>query len=95
MSVDYYVCDNCNTSRYSENARDCESCGRTVCDDCAIGNPNFYHDHMNENGELQQEYCPFCSGDNFTEADLLYAALEKLGMTRDELEKELKERNKQ
>jgi hypothetical protein len=88
MSVDYHTCDCCGDSRYEENIKYCEKCGRMICDDCVIGEGDFFDDMINSDGEIKSEHCPFCSGEEVHNDDLLYFALNKLNMTFEELKNE-------
>lgn len=94
MSVDYYSCDCCDEARYEEFVAECENCGRIICDDCVVGEGDFFDDMQGENG-LKKEHCPFCSGEQVHDDDLLYFALNKLGMTKEKLKKEYRNQNKE
>jgi hypothetical protein len=86
MNVDFYECDSCEESRYKGNVARCESCGHIICDDCVIDNDNGddIFDLTNDYCELLKQHCPFCSGDEVHDSDLLQFTLDKLGLTKDQ-----------
>lgn len=89
MSVDFYSCDCCGEAVYEERIVSCAECGRDICDDCAVGSwEQMFKDCVNDDGELDPKYCPFCNGEIIDKADLLEFALQKLDMTVRELETE-------
>jgi hypothetical protein len=81
MGVDFYVCRACD-----ETFPDCgpyvrcEGCGKPYCgDECA-----------DIDGDDQEQTCVDCRGELNTDDNLLALALEKLGMTREQLTAEYK-----
>jgi len=86
MSVDFYACDSCGDAIYEENIVSCESCGRNICDGCTVGEGDFFDDMRNEDGYLKEEHCPFCTGNEIHIDDLMDFALDRLDMTKEQLE---------
>ena len=60
----------------------CEKYGKELIDDSVI-----------DGGELNPEYCPFCSGKEVCDDDLLDFAIRELNTTKTELTKKYKEDN--
>ena len=81
MGVDFYVCRACDETFPDCGAYVCcEGCGHLYCgDECA-----------DIDGDGQEQTCVDCRGDLDTDDNLLALALEKLGMTREQLTAEYK-----
>jgi len=113
MSVDYYGCDHCGQSRYSEFVKWCDNCNRMICTKCVINDDvksEYAHSYqVRYDGTAEQhesygikegdynisdiiddtgidpKYCPYCSGDAYTDNDLLSLALHLLGISKDRI----------
>lgn len=91
MSVTYEKCEVCGECRYDEFVHHCEECGEYICNWCLEEeNPGIkISDMILESGELDSKYCPICRGEDIiSDSDLLEFLLEKLNITRDDVEKE-------
>lgn len=88
MGVDFIPCEKCG-----ETFPDCgpytwcEDCGVYLCTGCA-------NELGISQGMLTSDDCPYCSGEEVTSDEMLAFALEKLGITEEALETELKERKR-
>jgi hypothetical protein len=94
MGVDFHDCPICG--EWYCDAGDyfsCESCGYTICDDCAkkYNAGPYYEEPDDPNKNDDAEGCPFCNLLVISTDDLFEFLLEKLKINRDELEKEYKE----
>ena len=80
----YYSCDLCSNvfSEY-DSGGSCQTCDRSLCPDC-------YREYVGENEHqvvlIDKDECPFCNKSVVGDADLLAYALEKLNMSRENLE---------
>jgi hypothetical protein len=122
MSVDYYYCEKCGESVYSEYQGHCGKCHKGLCTNCLINDtiqsryaydyyvlydgsdeqikkysikPDEYEigDKIDDSG-IDSKYCPYCSGDAYTDSDLLDIALKFMGITKDKIIELYKESNK-
>lgn len=99
MGVVFLICEDCegtfpDCGPYSR----CDDCGIKLCQSCAKdkGITGFIMSESGFDGEDEEEcaICPYCSGEEVTNDELLYFALEKLGMTEEDLTIQLKEKKK-
>lgn len=70
MSVDHYDCDVCDANGiYEGYIATCEKCGNAICNKCISDKiiDDYIYSAYNEDGELKEEYCPFCSGDKVSD----------------------------
>jgi hypothetical protein len=92
MGVDFYVCHYCkDTFADCGPYERCENCGRHWCssdyDNCAEREGLVKSEDSDEWG-LYETSCNFCRNEAAEESDLLGFALSKLGVSREDLEKE-------
>jgi hypothetical protein len=64
MGVDYYSCDECGESRYSEYVGSCTDCGASLCTHCLV------NDDVNSN--YAHEYGVRFHSENLAELEVLY-----------------------
>lgn len=113
MGVDYYYCEKCGESVYSEYQGHCNKCHKGLCTNCLVNDTiksRYTYDYsvlydgseeqikkfrikegeyklgdkIDDSG-IDSKYCPFCSGNAYTDSDLLYTALRLLKMNKDEI----------
>ncbi len=81
MGVDFYACDRCHeTFPDCGPYAICNECSNRLCDYC-MNELKIYNHSMDEE-------CPFCRKDVLTDLDLLNYALNKLNLTKEQLEEE-------
>lgn len=77
MSVDFFDCPSCGDSICEcGEFHYCTHCDRQICINCLVSD-NRYDD----NGDPTKECCPFCSGTQVHNDDLLSFILGKYGLT--------------
>lgn len=81
MSVDFNDCESCGTSmcECGDNHNYCYGCGNYLCNKCLVAPKE-----TNEDGELLEECCPYCSGKEVHVNDLVRFLLKKLNLTWEE-----------
>lgn len=92
MSVDYTDCARCGESicDCGDDWNYCSECGRIICNDCLV--KPWEEDE--ETGDMSKECCPYCSGTEVHNNDLLEFLLKRDNMTREvavELYKEVED----
>lgn len=82
MSVEFTDCAVCGESicDCGDDWNYCPECGRVICTDCLV-KP---YETDEETGEMSKDCCPFCSGKEVHNDDLLEFLLAKFKLTRDE-----------
>jgi hypothetical protein len=103
MSVDFYVCDNPACGETFPDCGpyfSCGDCGSRLCKDCKSEFNAKYTDGYleDENGnEIDYgDYCPFCTLELVDNSILMDFALNKLGVSKEELTEQYKqEKSKQ
>jgi hypothetical protein len=87
MGVDFYSCHRCgDTFPDCGNYEECE-CGIRWDSDYCASEEGFITSELDEDGNRETS-CDFCRGESAEDAELLQYALEKLGLSRNDLEEE-------
>jgi hypothetical protein len=123
MSVDYYQCDKCEESVYSEEKGECggytRGCGKTLCTSCLVNDDlderyayyygikfdasqeqmeefkikdiNSYKlgDIIDDSG-IDPKYCPYCSGKEVHDDDVLNFLLKRYELDIEDVKKEIR-----
>jgi hypothetical protein len=89
MGVDFWICHFCHdTFPDCGDYTRCNTCELHWCSgSCAEAEGYIMSEDEDEYGEAMTS-CDFCRGESAEDSDLLEYALEKLGMSRDDLESE-------
>lgn len=81
MSADWTDCGKCGDSwcDCGDSWNNCVHCGRVICNDCLV--KDWECDE--ESGEMSRECCPYCSGVEVHNDDLLRWLLEYYRISKD------------
>ncbi len=92
MGVEYLVCDECGeTFCDCGEWYYCENCGKCFCRHCIEDAGLKWED---EEDECVVTSCKYCRNEAVSEDDMLYYLLNKLQITKENLEKEIIEKRK-